>query len=288
MEHQRNRAEGWKYAKLSGHKNEDLVKYRIDNDLHFAQNLLTRLGASGRIIKETSIGGLHETNVESIISGARSTKSKTDLKLFYSDGSYNNISIKKSLGGQVYFVRAGIFFECYEKQFNKVIPENVKRAISLFWATADDAKEIIERYADKSKINEYTLQINHESLNAETLKNYDITLYCAMLQWFKDNAYEISLLSFASGAAKNKSDWSDHIWYINLLDENKTDEIFEIKKICVAAKKFADTETYYGNSNGGTTIQLPFGFVQWHQRKLQFHHNYDKIKKLMSKLNQIY
>ena len=32
MTQQRNRAEGWKHAKLSGHKNEALVKSLIDND----------------------------------------------------------------------------------------------------------------------------------------------------------------------------------------------------------------------------------------------------------------
>lgn len=281
MTQQRNRAEGWKHAKLSGHKNETLVKSLIDNDPKYAHDLLARLGASTKTIKETSIGGLHETDVESIIPGARKTKSKTDLKIFYTDGSYNNISIKKSLGGQVYFVRAGLFFECYERQFNKVIPSDVKRAISLFWASADDAIEIIEKYADKTKVSEYNLQIRHTSLNAETLKNYDISLYNAMLQWFKDNAYEIAFLSFASGAAKNKSEWSDHVWYINLLNENNTDDIFEINEICDAASQCADTETYYGDSNGGTTIQLPFGFVQWHQRQLQFHHNYDKVRRLM-------
>lgn len=279
---QRNRAEGWKHAKLSGHKNEDLVKQLIDEDKEYASELLYRLGSSKKSIKETSIGGLHETNVESIIPGARKTKSKTDLKIFYTDGTYNNISIKKSLGGQVYFVRAGLFFECFERHFNKTIPSNVKRAISLFWAASDDAEEIIKKYADKSKTGDYDLQIRHTSLNAETLRNYNITLYNEMLQWFKDNAYEIAFLSFASGAAKNKSEWSDHVWYINLLDENNTDDIFEINEICDAARNCADSETYYGDSNGGTTIQLPFGFVQWHQRQMQFHHNYDKVKKLIN------
>lgn len=42
----------------------------------------------------------------------------------------------------------------------------------------------------------------------------------------------------------------------------------------------------YGTRNGGSTIQLPFGFVQWHSPRkiipgnLQFHHSYKKIKSL--------
>ena len=281
MIQQRNRAEGWKYAKLSGHKNEALVKELIDEDEEYASELLLRIGNSKKTIKETSIGGLHETNVESIIPGARKTKSKTDLKIFYTDDSYNNISIKKSLGGQVYFVRAGLFFECYERHFKKTIPANVRRAISLFWATADDAEEIIKKFGNKAKSGDYDLQIRHNSLNAETLRNYNISLYNDMFKWFKDNAYEITFLSFASGAAQNKSEWADHVWYINLLNENTTDEIFEIKEICRAASNCANNETYYGDSNGGTTIQLPFGFVQWHKHQMQFHHNYNKVKRLI-------
>ena len=38
----------------------------------------------------------------------------------------------------------------------------------------------------------------------------------------------------------------------------------------------------YGNNNGGTTIQLPFGFVQWHKGQMQFHHSYEKIRNLLN------
>lgn len=41
MEH-RNRATGWQYAKLSGHKNEDLAKIRLDTDEVFAASLLKK------------------------------------------------------------------------------------------------------------------------------------------------------------------------------------------------------------------------------------------------------
>lgn len=39
--------------------------------------------------------------------------------------------------------------------------------------------------------------------------------------------------------------------------------------------------TFYGYKNGGTTIQLPFGFVQWHQSSMQFHHSFDKIRNIL-------
>lgn len=280
---ERNRAEGWQYAKLSGHNNEEKVKNLLDTDEEFTRVLISRLNQNGKTVKEISVGGIHEKNVESIIPGARKTKSKTDLKIIYTDYTYNNISIKKSLGGQVYFVRSGLFFECYERQFNKTIPENVKRSISLFWAAADDASDIIRKYADKTNKSDYELQIRHSSLNADTLKRYDESLYLAMLSWFKNNAYELAILAFSSGAAKEKKEWADHVWYINLLEENEVDEVFDIEDICLASKQNAEKETFFGTTNGGTTIQLPFGFVEWHQHQMQFHHNYYKIKNLLGK-----
>ena len=40
----RDRAAGWKHAKLSGHKNEDLVKELLDTDKDFQQSFLDRVG----------------------------------------------------------------------------------------------------------------------------------------------------------------------------------------------------------------------------------------------------
>lgn len=112
MEH-RDRATGWQHAKLTGHKNEDLVKIRLDTDKEFATSLLKRTEKFPANITHTAIGGLHETNVPSVNGGK--TKSKTDLKVFLDTNEKINISIKKSLTGQVYFVRAGLFIDTFEK-----------------------------------------------------------------------------------------------------------------------------------------------------------------------------
>lgn len=275
----RDRATGWQHAKLSGHKNEDLVKNLLDKNKDFQYSFLCRVNRANARITKTSIGGLHETNVPSV--SGRKTKSKTDLKVFLDTNEIVNVSIKKSLGGQVYFVRAGLFIDTFERQFGAKIPADVKKAINLFWAAADDAVEIIQKFGDCSNRKNYDLQLRHNSLNATTLKAYDEHLYNTLLNWFVDNAYELAKLSFSMGAVRDHSEWSDFVWYINLLGENDTDDIFLIEDICDAVRMVALKETYYGASYGGTTIQLPFGFVQWHQGQLQFHHNYDKICKLL-------
>ena len=126
----RDRAAGWKHAKLSGHKNEALVKIRLDTDADFAESFLKKIGRASARIVSTSIGGLHEADVPGV--NGRKTKSKTDLKVMLDTGETVNVSIKKSLAGQVYFVGARLFIETFEKQFKTQIPKEVCRAIALF------------------------------------------------------------------------------------------------------------------------------------------------------------
>lgn len=271
----RDRASGWKHAKRSGHKNEDLVRDLLDSDSEYAADFVRRIGVSDKEFDRAEDGGLHEKSVEGVL--GRKSKPKTDVRVFYKDGSFSNISVKKSEAGQVYFVRDEVFVRTYEAHFGKKIPENVKRAISLFWASAPDAIEIIEEYADRSNQFDYDMQIRHKSLNAETLKAYDEVLYNDMLQWFKDNAYEIAFLCFASGATKHRKDWAEFVWYKNLLGENDRDDVIAIVDICEGSRNAAEETVCYGREHGGTTIQMPFGFLQWHQKQLQFHHQYLKV-----------
>ena len=62
-----------------------------------------------------------------------------------------------------------------------------------------------------------------------------------------------------------------------------------IDDLCTLLQNAANQNTFYGKVGGGTTIQLPFGFVQWHSPTkkipgdMQFHHGYEKIKELVDK-----
>lgn len=130
MDNHRNRAEGWKHAKLTGHENEDMVKRLLDTDVNYRSDFLKRIGAPHEIIIGTEVGGIHESNVPGVI--GRKTKSKTVLRVFLKNGRITNISVKKSLGGQVYFVSAELFIKTFKAQFDKYIPDTVRRAIALF------------------------------------------------------------------------------------------------------------------------------------------------------------
>ena len=83
--------------------------------------------------------------------------------------------------------------------------------------------------------------------------------------------------------ARYDTDWAEFLWYKNLVDEElkDLDSIFKIKKLCEACKNDTDIKIVYGTKNGGTTIHLPFGSLQWHQGKMQFRHNFNKITELL-------
>ena len=273
----RNRAEGWKHAKLSGHENEALVEAITEKDSSLQERILSCGKKQGMEVVKIDFGGLKETDVDCVLGGK--TKSKTDMHLFLKDNSSINISIKKSAGGQVFLIGVDRFIEGFEKQFKKAIPVNVKRAISLYWGTASDTKTIAEEYGGANK----AYELRKHRIVKETLDRYDSSLSKALIDWFNDSILEIFDFCFSMGLATNESDWANVIWYRNELAENDMDDLYYIEDI---KKKLTQTAEY-GNKTGGSTIQLPFGFVQWHSPRkiipgcMQFHHSYEKIKKLM-------
>ena len=280
----RNRSEGWKHAKISGHSNESDIANKIIKDKSYREKLEKKLNLDSSI-KSANEGGLKEKNVQDLF--GRSTKSKTDLKITLMNDKKINLSIKKSLAGQVYLIGVDRFINGFEIQFRCKVPQNIKRSFKLFFAGAEDASKIIENTKlkmiiekKKKKIKEY--EIRKKRITWITLQEYDLELSNAFIKWFKDNINNIFLFCFERGLSKNKSEWADFVWYKNELEENSFDAIFNIKRISekINNKKFK-TMIVPGKTLGGTTIQLPFGFVQWHQGQIQFHHNLDLMRKIL-------
>ena len=92
---QRNRATGWKHAKLSGHTNEEYVKELLDSNVKYGKNFMAKLGFTSETIKSTLIGGIHEKNVPGVL--GKKTKSKTDFKIKCNSGKNINSSINQFL-----------------------------------------------------------------------------------------------------------------------------------------------------------------------------------------------
>jgi len=273
MATQRNRSEGWQHAKLTGHKNEKLIAELTETDKSVQKRLLDAAHITGCTIEKVSYGGLCESDVPSVLSGK--TKSKTDMWLHLSNGNRLNVSIKKDTKGQVFLIGIDRFIEGFEIQYKKSIPSDVKRALSLYFGSADDTLDIVNTYASENK----NLETRKHRLVAETLKAYDKNLYNALLSWVNSNVVELFDFCFSKGLASNSEDWAHLIWYKNMIGENQFDTIIYLPDITNKIPASAE----YGTRNGGSTIQLPFGFVQWHSPRkvipgnIQFHHSYEKV-----------
>jgi len=277
---QRNRAEGWTHAKLSGHINEKLIAEKINSNIIFKKSISKRLKL-GFDLDLASEGGLNEKNVKDVFGG--NTKSKTDLVLRGKNIEKSNISIKKSSAGQVYLIGVERFIFGFEKQFNKKIPDNVSRAIRLFIAGAGDVTSIIKHQnihaiESSNKIKDYELR--KQRLTWNSLEKYDSELANSLLSWIKDNIVYITLFCFQRGLSIDKDNWANFIWYQNEVNEKIKDIIFNTDEM---AEQFNCKEARFqikpGVIGGGTTIKLPFGFLQWHQNQMQFHHQQIELMK---------
>lgn len=275
----RNRSEGWKYAKLSGHTNEEKVASLTKSDKKTQERILNCVHINDVHIIDVKYGGLTETNVPCIFDG-ESTKSKTDMWINLSNNKTIKVSIKKDTGGQVYLITIDRFIKGYEIQFNEKIPTDVKKAINLYFGSdkETDIPKIIQKYSSKNE-KLIDLQIRKHRLVADTLKKYDEKLFNTLINWFDTSSKNLFDFCFSKGLASNKNDYADIVWYINLVGDLELDTMINLKDTIKSMPK----DTHYGVANGGSTIQLPFGFVQWHSPTkvipgcLQFHHNFDKI-----------
>lgn len=267
----RNRAEGWKHAKLSGHFNETIITDKINLDNEFKEVLANRLNIKSTL-KLATVGGLNETSVLDVFGGK--TKSKTDLVLEW-ETTKTNISIKKSASGQVYLIGVQRFLQGFGKQFNKVIPADVERGIRLFIAGAQDVQEILVNESlstgVKAQIRVYEQVKNR--LTWQTLGKYNAELTEGLLDWFRSNIKELAFFCFQRGLAANKKDWADFVWYHNEVEAELKDSLFNVNEMVeeLASQK-SIAQIVPGTIGGGTTIKLPFGFLQWHQAQIQFHH----------------
>jgi hypothetical protein len=273
----RNRSEGWTHAKLSGHNNEEIISTKINTDNNYRKILENRIGVKNKIAKAL-VGGLNEASVSDIF--GRKTKSKTDLIVVWCDEKKSNVSIKKSTGGQVYLIGVTRFIDGYEAQFKQKIDPKIKRALELFFGSAYDILEILNSEKLKNisteKIKNYEIKKNR--LTWVSLGKYEPGLPGELIDWFKVNIKNIVYFCFSRGLALNCYDWAHYMWYKNEVGEAVDDRLFEINGMANdLSSPAAQFEIMPGKIGGGTTIKLPFGFVQWHQGQMQFHHSQEKI-----------
>ena len=271
--------------KVSGHKNEEMIAEALNKNIAFRTHFCERIGMNASDFVAATAGGRHAPQVESIIGGK--TAEKTDVRIMWQGGALTNISLKKDAAGQVYLVTARNFVSVYEAQYNVTVPDKVRRALALFIGEAEDSKAILDvtdLSVDGEKVRSIAYEQNHR-LVFEVIRNYDANMASMLLDWLKKQIASVCELCFSAGAVKDRDKWANVLWYKNLVDADGQglDFLVPISRVVSALVKNGDKNIVErGPKNAGSTIQLPFGHLQYHLKQLEFYQQLKKIQSLLS------
>lgn len=271
--------------KISGHKNEEMIAEALNKNIAFRTHFCERIGMNASDFVAATAGGRHAPQVESIIGGK--TAEKTDVRIMWQGGALTNISLKKDTAGQVYLVTVRNFVAVYEAQYNVTVPDKVRRALALFIGEAEDSKAILDATdlsVDGEKVRSIAYEQNHR-LVFEVIRNYDANMASMLLDWLKKQIASVCELCFSAGAVKDRDKWANVLWYKNLVDADGQglDFLVPISRVVSALVKNGDKNIVErGPKNAGSTIQLPFGHLQYHLKQLEFYQQLKKIQSLLS------
>lgn len=179
------------------------------------------------------------------------------------------------------------FVAAYSAQYRTTVPENVAHALALFIGEAVDSRAILEATdpsVDGEKVRALARHQNFR-LMFDVLRAYDSVMAEALLRWLRDKLVSITELCFAAGAVKDRDRWAHILWYKNLVDGEGLglDYMVPIKSLLAALEKNAGKNAVErGPLNAGSTIQLPFGHLQYHKRQLEFYQQLSKIQELLA------
>ena len=280
----RNRSEGWSHAKLDGHANESKFAVDLLQNEGFISEVESFLGSSSpEGAPVVSVDG--SKHVKSILDD--STTSKVDLEISWKSGENIRVSLKKSSGGQVWLVSVPRFISAMEFYLGKVLDKNVAKGISLFIGGTNLSKfkrdyDRALTVSQKKTPTIATQELHQSRLVGSTIQSNFPDVWSETIEFFNNNIGLITRLSFAQGLSKSPDDVADVIVYNNA---DPKPALFSITSIIAKAEKQVKAiPIAYGPRNGGSTIQLPTGFLQMHhpdtENLLQFHHDFKKILKL--------
>lgn len=270
--------------KLAGHLNEQLIAEALNTDKLFRKHFCDRVGFSEDDFIGATAGGKNAKMEDSVICGK--TAGKTDIVVMWKGGYVTNISIKKRTSGQVYLVSARNFAAAFEAQYATSIPSNVKRALELFIGEAIDSRSILDS-TDISVDGEDSRSLACEQnfrLVFQVIKSYDAQMANDLISWLEREMSPVVEICFSAGAVKDRNAWAKLLWYKNLvdIDAQGLDYMIPIAKIMSALQSNPEKcKAVPGPRNSGSTIILPFGHLQYHQRQLQFYQKLKSIREIV-------
>lgn len=270
----RSRSEGWSHAKIDGHDNERAFGQTLIDNPILVRRLWSRRFEATEENPDFVISVDGSKHVDSVLGGK--TTSKVDVSISLGD-EYLGCSIKKSDTGQVWLTSVDRFLKLLAKKESKPVDPDFKKGLRLFIGGEKNLEEHQDLFKEglcKSKMTTpktYARESENFRLSCGTIKELDRGVYEALLEGFRGSIGSITELAFATGAASDESDRAKLVVY------NKPDKLitFDTENLKLSAPAFGDLINP-GPQNGGSTIWLPWGFLQMHhpqvENLMQFHH----------------
>lgn len=268
--------------KKRGHENEDLIVASLNGDREFRSHFCCRVGRAAEEFVSAEGGGKNAKQEVSVLGGK--TPGKTDVSVLWNDGTHTNISVKMNAAGQVYLVTAKNFVAAYEAQYEVVVPSKVCRALAFFIGEDSESRSILDATnieIDGRKARKLAYDQNCR-LMFDVIKNYDPLMASELLLFLHDKLANVFELSFAAGAVRDRGLWSDVLWYKNLVDDNGLDYLVSIPIVKTAIQRKLKHLVVEPGKHPGSTIQFPFGHLQYHKKQLEFYQKLKKIQQLVT------
>jgi hypothetical protein len=270
----RDRSQGWKYAKESGHLNEKLLSESMVV-LPEIDGILKK----GEVIIENSYeGAKNQGKIDSVL-GHKVTPKKDNSII--TNIREIKISLKKSLSGQALLTRSDYFLDTLSLIHGIKVNDTVRETLKLFTGEdTDGVKEALKNSDVCEENSKCSVTQRNRRLNGDALYKYNEKNTSELISFITNNIKQITKTVLSTGSVMDKDQHADYILYKNLVEPTKSgNKIFKIDDI---VKNCDKGEISFGLKNGGTSIQIPFGHIQMHKNMLQIHHNCNKINDLIN------
>jgi len=286
----RNRSEGWTHAKLTGHALEQQIAETLESNAALSSALhLDCFGLPETSVAHVAAGGIGASHGRCVLGGV--TPPKTDLVVRWRTGRTARISLKMSAGGQVWLVTPERFIAGFEAQFGVRVPDAVRTGIRFFIGPLS-SKEMRDALGGNLPLGPMrskdgkSQELHQERFVAETLAAIIPNEWNATLAWMRQELPRIAELCFSRGLCADPDAQAEFVWYY--IRNEASGEVLESRVIPLASivaaisKMPLNARAAAGPRNGGSTVTLPFGFLQMHRpaggNQVQFHHGISAIK----------
>jgi hypothetical protein len=275
---ERNRSEGWQFAKLDGHKNEEELGVILRESSELT-NLLHEIVFQEDQTSQPKVLVDGSKHVPSILGS--STTSKIDIDLVWSTKKLG-LSVKKSNAGQVWLVGLDKFFKALTLTTGQTTPQEVELVLSLF-VGGENLNKFQQEFSDglNRSVNEsfYDQQVHQNRLVLNSIDKLIPEALSTTFEFLRANLRIMTELMFFRGLASKSEDCAEIVIYNQVYSGRNVFSKADLLSAIDSARNLEKVVS--GNRNGGSTIQLPTGFLQMHKPQgknlLQFHHNYEKL-----------